>query len=167
VLTTVKIVKPPPEPFIRIHPDPGMEFITYVMDGRDGCSMIEPDIFDAIRAKIPDFKKFAPCVSLRPYITTKGTIGLWPLKRESPFSIGGNSYNVSAFNVADRGRVQWLRVSTNTDLGIWQGFDPEEKLPEPNWPKDLKMDQLLILAMKGGVIDSIDHPLIKQLRGIS
>jgi hypothetical protein len=166
VLTTVRIVKPGKELYIRVHPDPEMEFITYTLGTKDGHFPIDPDVFEAIREKVPDFHKHASCVSLRPYITNKGTISLWPLKRESPFSIGGNSYNLSAFNVADRGRVQWLRVTTDTDRGMWLGFDPEERLPEPTWPTDLTMEQLLIIALKGGVIDSVDHILIKPLRGI-
>ena len=116
---------------------------------------------------MPDFHKFAPCVTLRPYITTKGTINLWPLKRESPFSIGGNSYNVSAFNVSDRTRTQWLRVSSDRDRAIYTGFVAEEFVPEPKWPEDLTILMLLELALKGGVIDGPDHILIRPLRGLS
>jgi hypothetical protein len=167
LLTTVKIVVPSKEVFIRTHPDPQMEFITHTFETKDGHCMIEPDAFEATRAKVPDFHKFAPCVSLRPYITNKGTLNLWPLKRESPFSIGGNSYNVSAFNVSDRSRVQWLRVSSNQERGSYLGFDPEEFIPEPKWPENLTMFMLLDLALKGGVIDGPDHILIRPLRGLA
>jgi hypothetical protein len=166
VLTTVRIVKPGKEAYIRVHPDLALEFITYTFGTKDGHLPIEPGVFEAIREKVPDFHRHASCVSLWPYITNKGTINLWPLKRESPFSIGSNSYNVSAFNVAGRCREQWLRVTTDTDRGLWLGLEPEEKLPDPKWPKDLTMEQLLTTAVKGGVIDSIDHILIKPLRGI-
>jgi hypothetical protein len=165
LLTTVKIIVPGKETFIRTHPDPGMEFITHSFETRDGHSLIEPPAFDAIRAKVPDFHKFAPCVSLRPYITKYGTINLWPLKRESPFSIGGNSYNVSAFNASDRSRGQWVRVSSNQDRGEWIAYEPDEFIPEPKWPENLTMLMLIDLAAKGGVIDGPDHILIRPLRG--
>ena len=165
VLTTVKIVVPGKDVFVRTHPDPAMEFTTFTFETRDGHIPIEPDAFEAIRAKVEDFQKFAPCVTLRPYITSKGTINLWPLKRESPFSIGGNSYNVSAFAVSDRTRTQWLRVSSNRERGAYLGFEPEEFIPEPKWP-ELTIYALLELALKGGVIDGPDHILIRPLRGL-
>jgi hypothetical protein len=166
LLTTVKIITPGKDVFIRTHPDPAMEFTTFTFDTRDGHVPIEPDAFEAIRAKVKDFHKFAPCVTLRPYITNKGTINLWPLKRESPFSIGGNSYNVSAFGVSDATRTRWLRISSDRDRGQWLGYDPDEFIPEPNWPEGLTIFDFLELALKGGVIDGPDHILIRPLRGL-
>jgi hypothetical protein len=91
---------------------------------------------------------------------------LWPLKRESPFSIGGNSYNVSAFGVSDATRTRWLRISSDRDRGQWLGYDPDEFIPEPNWPEGLTIFDFLELALKGGVIDGPDHILIRPLRGL-
>jgi hypothetical protein len=182
VLTTVRIVKPSDSDFIRVHPNPDMVMVTFTFPTKDGHVLIEPLIFDEIRVKVPDFGKITACVSLVPYITNKGALNLWPLKRESPFSIGGNSYNVSAFNVAARTRKEWLRISTDQDRGQYVGFKPEEIIPEPTWPKEIAealaptaaetvvvkaMVKLVELASKGGVIDSIDHPLIRPYRGLA
>jgi hypothetical protein len=182
VLTTVRIVKPSDSDFIRVHPNPNMQMVTFTFPTKDGHVLIEPDTFDAIKVKVPDFGKITACVTLVPYITNKGALNLWPLKRESPFSIGGNSYNVSAFTVAARTRVEWLRLSTDQDRGQYVGFKPEEIIPEPTWPKEIAASllvtaaeavvteatvKLVEMASKGGIIDSIEHPLIRPYRGLA
>ena len=37
-------------------------------------------------------------------------------------------------------------------------------LPEPEWPEET-FEQLFRLAFRDRVIDSIDHPVIRQLKG--
>ncbi len=50
-------------------------------------------------------------------------------------------------------------------LGAYRIFEATGELPEPEWPVE-NMRDLLEIAFKGGrLIDSIDHPVLKRLRG--
>lgn len=163
VITTTKIMKPRAEAYIRTHPDPLQELPVYIFDQRDGAIPIAPEVFDAIKAKVPDFHKFAPCVTLRTYMTKLGGVYLWPLKMESPTSFGNNSYNLSALAISDRTRKEWLRMSSIE--GEYRAIEPDERIPEPDWSKVPDIEALFEMVTKGQAIDGPDHPLIRPLRG--
>jgi hypothetical protein len=47
------------------------------------------------------------------------------------------------------------------------GYDmtyAEGKLPEPEWP-DMTWGDIVLRAFKGRLIDNLDHPVCKKLRG--
>jgi hypothetical protein len=160
-----RISKPKPSDFIRAHPDPEQKVVCYVFPQKDGDLPISPEVYTEIKFRVPDIHKFVSCVMLVPYVTSLGGVALWPLKMESPFSVGSNSYNLSAFTVLDVVRKLWRRVSSNTDKGIYEPHKTEDEIPEPDWSKVPHIDVLFDLAMVGGEITGIDHPLIKPLRG--
>jgi hypothetical protein len=37
-------------------------------------------------------------------------------------------------------------------------------IPDPEWP-ELTMDEIVRIAVRGRVIDTLDHPVLKKLRG--
>ena len=41
---------------------------------------------------------------------------------------------------------------------------PPPSRPEPDWP-DMAFNALLRIAFKGKVIDTLDHPMLRRLRG--
>ena len=50
-------------------------------------------------------------------------------------------------------------------LGAYRIFQATGELPDPEWPEQ-GMRDLLEIAFKGGkLIESIDHPVLKRLRG--
>lgn len=61
---------------------------------------------------------------------------------------------------------QWVQMRANTEGNFYEHSLPEDTLDAPNWkdaPKTLR--KALNIAFKGLVIDSIDHPEIKKIRG--
>lgn len=48
--------------------------------------------------------------------------------------------------------------------GAYDVFEATAKLPQPEWPVE-SFEQLFRLAFRDRVIDSIDHPVIRQLKG--
>jgi hypothetical protein len=49
-------------------------------------------------------------------------------------------------------------------LGAYEVFEATGELPEPQWP-ELPFSQILQIAFKDKYIDSLDHPVLRKLRG--
>jgi hypothetical protein len=59
---------------------------------------------------------------------------------------------------------RWVRVNANMDAGGYDLMYAEGNLPDPKWP-DMTWGDILMRAFKGRVIDSLDHPVCRKLRG--
>jgi hypothetical protein len=166
VLTTVLITPPPKGEFVRVHPDRSVQMVAWVLkDGREHY-LIEPEAFPAIQTKVKDFTKHATVALLRPYQTREGgQLNLWPLKMESPYSVGSNTWNVSAHNAARAAETQWLRITADSARGQYSGFEPEMAFADPEWPSH-NIDELVEMASRINLIASIDHPHVRRLRGL-
>jgi hypothetical protein len=49
-------------------------------------------------------------------------------------------------------------------LGAYDVFEATGPFPEPQWP-GIGFEELLRIAFKGRYIDSLDHPVLRRLRG--
>jgi hypothetical protein len=94
-------------------------------------------------------------------ITRDGSVFLWPIKATE------NAWHVTALVAARHGRHSWLRLKSNRDAGCYEMIEPVNPtaIPEPEWPSRT-MAELLELGFTGRVIDSVDHEVVRHLRGI-
>ena len=66
---------------------------------------------------------------------------------------------------AELAMKSWVRVRANMNLGANDIFIAESRaIPEPEWPT-LSYWELIKIAFRDHLIDRIDHPIIKRLRG--
>jgi hypothetical protein len=70
----------------------------------------------------------------------------------------------SAIAACTHAETHWLRTIANMRAGAYDVFEATAKLPQPEWPVE-SFEQLFRLAFRDRVIDSIDHPVIRQLKG--
>jgi hypothetical protein len=71
----------------------------------------------------------------------------------------------SAREAAERAITSWLRIKANMSLGVaYELFEATGNFPEPEWP-EVEFSEILRVAFRERYIDSIDHPLVKRLRG--
>ena len=53
-------------------------------------------------------------------------------------------------------------------LGGYEVFEALSNLSDPEWPDDgINFNRLVEIAFRGRIIDSIDHPIVKKLRGLA
>ncbi len=94
-----------------------------------------------------------------------GDLFLWKLNL--PGTDGRpNLWTESALAIAREAECGWRRLAANMPAGHYDGFEPSADLPEPEWP-DRSFSDILRTAFQGRMIDSLDHPLLRQLRGES
>jgi len=59
---------------------------------------------------------------------------------------------------------RWVRVSPNMSLGGYEVFQASDNLSEPEWP-EVEFSKLLETAFQGKYIDSLEHDIVRKLRG--
>ncbi len=60
--------------------------------------------------------------------------------------------------------TKWVRVQANMADGKYDVFEATGTIPDPEWP-DMSFRDMLQLCFDDRFIDSLDHPILKQLRG--
>jgi hypothetical protein len=59
----------------------------------------------------------------------------------------------------------WVRVMPNLSLGAYEIVRTNLVVAEPQWP-NLPFSEILKLAFRGFLIDSLEHPVVRRLRGL-
>ena len=59
---------------------------------------------------------------------------------------------------------RWIRVTANMHLGAYEITEATAKMPDPEWPAYTFHD-LLKIGFRDRIISSLDHPVLKRLRG--
>jgi hypothetical protein len=88
---------------------------------------------------------------------------LWATKLQSPTGKTSSWYD-SAQDCAEQAMREWLQVESDQDAGIYLPKRPVDEFPEPAWPEQ-SMQELIRLGFKRRIVDSLDHPVMKRLRG--
>lgn len=160
LLVTIPARKPDKAWWIRVHPDEQYRIETLVLELKDARELY------LIAADIREHLLGEPTVSRRRIVTAinrQGTLFLWPLRL--PDESGKlDPWGETALAGADSATRGWTRISANMALGandIWQA---QAFLSEPEWPAHT-FQEMLRVAFRGRMIDSVDHPVLRRLRG--
>ena len=159
-LTTLPVRKPSKEWFVRCHPDPSYRLETYVLELKeDGETyLVAPELWDQLAGE----GTFSPRL-LVTSINKQGTLFLWPIRLPSPDG-RHDDWSRSAMEATSFASNGWVRIQSNMILGAYEVFEATGSLGDPEWPKS-PFGDLLRIAFKDKYIDSLDHPVLKRLRG--
>ena len=96
-------------------------------------------------------------------INRQGVVQLWPVRLPA---VDGRvlEWHRSAAEAAELAMQKWVRVKANMSLGAYEIFEATSTIPDPEWPEQSFQD-LLRIAFRDRLIDSLGHPVIKRLRG--
>ena len=75
-----------------------------------------------------------------------------------------NLWQTSLKDAIKRGESNWVRVQSNMDAAQYEIVESANDLGEPKW-SNLTMEELVNDAFSGRIIDSPDHPYIRQIEG--
>lgn len=158
VLLTVPIRKPNRDEFFRVHPDPSNRIDTLIVElktERELCVVL-PAVASVV-AEFTDPVRLFLCVS------RQGTVFLWPAKLPKG-DRRGDDWRKSALEAAGLAERHWIRISADMHLGAYQPFRSQADLGEPKWP-DKSFAEILKIAVRDRIVDTVDHPLVRQLLG--
>lgn len=161
-LTAIAIRRPHPLEFIRTHPDP-----TYQEGPVRFINLKENREYYLVVPKL--YRE------LRPREYSIGYIFLATNRMERPFfwiitteSATGRvlDWYTSALTCERLARTTWIQVVPDQSAGVYLAAPAEdsELLEEPVWPKQ-SFKELFNIGFKHRIVDNLDHPVFKQLRG--
>jgi hypothetical protein len=95
-------------------------------------------------------------------VTTQGQPFIW----EVNLPRGGHEdvWTTTALEAVRLATAGWVRVAANMETRQYDVRQAPGKLPEPQWP-ELPFREWLRLAYKQRYIDTLDHPVLRRLRG--
>jgi len=158
VLTNVPCRKPNRQEFFRVRAGAEWRLDTAILEDilERESYLVAPNMFSQL------FEEIRP-VCLRMVISRQGNLFLWALKL--PDRDGRtNSWNESAIEAATYAEKRWARISSNMSAGSYDLNIATGDFPEPVWP-ELSLKAVITLCFRDRMIDSMDHPLAKSLRG--
>jgi hypothetical protein len=158
LLTSVPVRKPNPQDFIRVHPDPQYRAALAIIELRDDREtyLVPPSIARDLPGEFVMANVYTA-------INRQGVVQLWPVRL--PAADGRVlEWHRSAAEAAELGMRKWIRVKANMSLGAYEIFEAASTIPDPEWP-DQPFQELLRIAFRDRLVDSLDHPVIKRLRG--
>jgi hypothetical protein len=163
VLTVPVVSKPSPEWFSRVHLDPDFRMSAAVLELRDTEQRGETYLVDP--NLVPYLQDEPTCFPAEIFtgVNRQGVVFLWRVKLPKA-GRSANAWTLSNLEGATRAQTDWVRITSNMSLGAYEVAVATAALPEPTWP-EMSFGELLRISFKDHIIDSLDHPVLKQLRG--
>jgi hypothetical protein len=160
LLTTVPVRKPHKHDFIRVRRE--TEFrdtfgLIQIGDDRE-FYLVTPPLAGELVGEYAAYTVYT-CIN------RQNTVFLWPVRL--PDADGKQSeWAKSAHQAVAQAIKSWTRVTANRNLGAYEIRVAASTMAEPDWPEH-SFRELLRIAFADRLIDRVDHPVIKQLRGQS
>lgn len=156
--TTIPVRKPGSRNFFRVHPDEEYRLydVPVVEDDNHEWHILSAEL------EIPEeVERFVCHVNLLTCLNHKGTLFLWPYKNST------NDWSKSASRIARRAVGEWVRLRADMDANCYrvETAPAELRAVEPTWPK-MTFDEIFNTAFEDKCIDSLDHPVMRSLRGL-
>jgi len=159
-LLTIPIRKPDKAWFVRVRPGDDYSLSTCVIELKEDREtyLVAPHL----RAELAG-ESTLKAMALFTAINAQGVLFLWPAKL--PGADGRiDEWSRSGLEAAKMAETSWVRVQSNMSLGAYEVFTAIGERPEPEWP-ERPFGDLLRIAFKDKLIDSMDHTVLRKLRG--
>jgi hypothetical protein len=157
-LMSLPVRKPDRQWFIRVHPSAEWRLDTAVLHVKE-----DRETYLVAPALWPELVGELVPTALLTAVSRQGVVFLWHIRL--PGADGRlDEWNRSALEAAQMAIKGWVRVSANQALNAYDVFQPTLALPDPEWP-DGDFPAFLKLAFRDRFIDTLDHAVVRRLRG--
>jgi hypothetical protein len=157
-ITSIPVKKPSRQAFIRVRREEEYRLQTAVIEFKDGREIyvVHRDLQEELSIETRQIELFTAT-------ELHGPLFLWPVKLSTP---GGseNSWNTSMMEGALEAMNRWTRMVSNRELKAYELLVAKAHYEDPEWPV-LTFHEILNIAFKDRFIETLDHPVVKQLKG--
>ena len=159
-MTTVPARKPSPQDFIRVHRAPEYRENFAMVDLKDDREqfLVHPTVLHELTSEVVYCTVFT-------VVNRQGVVSLWPIRLPAP-NDRKSEWPLSAREAAARAMTQWVRLQANMSLGAYEISVAQSVIAEPVWP-ELPFAELVRIGFGGRIITTLEHPVIKRLRGLT
>jgi hypothetical protein len=158
LLTTIPVRKPNPQEFVRVHSSPEFRENFPIIDLKN-----DQEEYIVTASLVPELAGEYVIKTLHPAINRQGTLFFWPVRLPSPDG-KDNPWWKAARQHAVRAMEEWVRIKANMNLGAYEVYKADYT-DKPEWPEGMGYWDLIKIAFRDYLIISVDHPVIKRLRG--
>ncbi len=160
LLTTVPARKPNPQDFTRVHSAPEYRENFAMIDLKDDREdfLVRPEILPELASEVVYKTIFTA-------INRQGVVFLWPVRLPAPDD-RKSAWPRSAREAAEMAMGKWLRIQANMSLGAYEITIAAGEMADPVWP-ELTFQELVRIAYRDRMITSVDHAVVKRLRGLA
>ena len=159
-LVSVRVGRPPKDTFVRCHPSHVITLYLYKEEETGESYMLPPNLAE-VAQQDQVFKKR----DLRLAVTIQGAVFLWETAMRGE-ETNANQWILSAWNAQGIAQDKWIRVVSNRQNASYDVKVSESDLGDPVYPEE-QFDEILWVAFRNKVIETLDHPILKKLRGES
>src|SRR5919106_939719 len=161
LLTMVPVRKPAKHDFVRVHPDPACRMSPAgVIDLRE-----EREMYLVLPHLAQDLVGEYRFMTLYLAINRQGVPFIWPVPLPEPGQGRKNAWAESGHDAAAFAMKSWVRVIANMSLGAYEIRRANTLMADPQSP-DKPFGEILKIAFRGYLIDNLEHPLVRRLRGL-
>jgi hypothetical protein len=159
-LTELAVRTPDKSWWVRCHPDPKYSLSTWVLELKDEGEqyLVLPSLFPALMGEAT----FKP-KTLYLAVTMQGKPFLWSVRRPADATKEPDRWMRAPLEAVRLAKHKWTRITWN-EVTRQHDVATCESAVEPEWP-DLPLRDLLELAFQDYIIKSLDHPVLRRLRG--
>jgi hypothetical protein len=158
LLRTVPVHRPNPQDFVRVHPSPNYRGNFPVIELKDEREeyVVAADLLAELLGEFVGKTLFTT-------INRQGVVFLWPVRLPDPSGRKMEWWR-SMREAAELAMTQWIRTKANQSLDAYEMWQAESTMSEPEGP-DVTFQDLIRLAFRDRLITTLDHFVIKRLRG--
>jgi len=159
VITHVPVRRPSRQTFFRIHPDEDQSLKTMVLEFEEHQEtyIVHPSVYRWVAG-------VAVAKVLFLGITRSSDLFILPVRLPDPDG-RWEPWSKSLMAGAEIAKHKWVKIVSNRGQGVYETFEAEGNIPEPDWPDDVTFNDLITIAFEDRVIDTPDHPVLLKLKG--
>jgi hypothetical protein len=161
VVLSIPVRKPGREVWFRVHPGEDYRLNTLVLQLKD--EEAETYLLSSSLQSLQSVETTVRPVTLFTGINRAGAVFLWPVSLPGPDG-RDNEWFRTAREAAQVAMTRWIRLEADRNANGYAYRITSAELPEPSWPAKT-FGELLKVAFRDRFIDSLDHPVLKRLRG--
>jgi hypothetical protein len=158
VLLTVPVRKPNKQEFVQVHPSEDFQLQTAVIELKEKGEtyLVDRSLWSELATEIIPKIIFTA-------ISRQKVVFLWAINLPDDGK-NQNEWHRSAIEAARLAMKDWVRVTANRSLGAYDCKQANGDLSAPDW-SDVDFQKIVESAFKDKYIDSLDHQVVKDLRG--
>lgn len=160
VISTIPNRKPNKSEWFRVRPGEDWRVQTAVLELEKG---VERSTYLVAQSLWADLSGEITPAMLLTCVNRAGDLFLWRVKLPGPDS-RSNTWTDSALQIAKAAETTWCRMVSDMNNGIYTHFEPRHDLPDPKWPS-ISFREIIRIAFRDRMIESLDHPVLRELRG--
>lgn len=154
----VPVRKPSKQEYIRVHPQQEYTMRTFVIEIKDDQEtyVVSQQLWESLNTELKPVQLFTA-------VNRQSVVFLIPVPLPGPDG-KHNPWHRSLLEALSHAKVGWVRIVANKSLGAYEVYCAQGTLPDPTWPSIIFND-LFNTAFQNYYIDSLEHPVVKRLRG--